>query len=66
MEYLEISDGKMLLSLSADDMAEYRGSRKTAIRRLMLDLHENPNLRSHLVEEGIIQAKKFRILNLKK
>ena len=40
MEYLEISDGKMLLSLSADDMAEYRGSRKTAIRRLMLDLHE--------------------------
>lgn len=40
MEILQIDDGKVLLSLSADDMAEYNGSRREKLRRLMFDIHE--------------------------
>ena len=37
MEYIIIDDGKMLLTLSAEDMAEYGGSRLNAIRRIVND-----------------------------
>ena len=43
MEYIRITDGKMLLTLSAEDMAEYRGGRPnaiSAIRRIVSDAHE--------------------------
>ncbi len=36
------------------------------ISRAMLDLHENPNLRNHLIEEGYEQMKKFTLENFAK
>lgn len=37
-----------------------------SISQAMLDLHENPNLRTHLVEEGLIQMEKFSLENFAK
>ena len=40
MEYIKIGDGKMLLTLSAEDMEEFNGSRLGAIRKIVNDVHE--------------------------
>ena len=38
MEYIKIDDEKILLSLSAEDMAEYHDSKIKAIRKIMSDV----------------------------
>ena len=40
MDFLKIGDGKILLTLSADDMTEFSGTRRENIRKLMIVLHE--------------------------
>lgn len=37
-----------------------------SISQAMLDLHTNPNLRNHLIEEGFEQVKKFTLANFAK